>query len=96
MQGRLHDVSLSFLLVGMLPGKKPKEELKNAVTGESMSGLIYQPSGCGEENMIHLTMPVIATTYLDMTYQWEAVGVERRDEALQHIITGGTNKYILL
>ncbi|XP_027873419.1 complement C3-like isoform X1 [Xiphophorus couchianus] len=73
-------------------GKKPKEELKNAVTGESMSSLIYQPSGCGEENMIHLTMPVIATTYLDMTYQWEAVGVERRDEALQHIITGYRNQ----
>ncbi|PWA14968.1 hypothetical protein CCH79_00014287 [Gambusia affinis] len=72
-------------------GKKPRE-LKNAVTGESMSGLIYQPSGCGEENMIHLTMPVIATTYLDMTYQWEAVGLERRDEALQHIITGYRNQ----
>uniref|UniRef100_A0A3B3Y8A1 NTR domain-containing protein n=1 Tax=Poecilia mexicana TaxID=48701 RepID=A0A3B3Y8A1_9TELE len=68
------------------------EELKNAVTGESMSSLLYQPSGCGEENMIHLTMPVIATTYLDMTYQWEAVGVERRDEALQHVITGYRNQ----
>ncbi|XP_016517975.1 complement C3-like isoform X1 [Poecilia formosa] len=75
-----------------ITGKKPKEELKNAVTGESMSGLLYQPSGCGEENMIHLTMPVIAITYLDMTYQWEAVGVERRDEALQHVITGYRNQ----
>ncbi|XP_016517973.1 complement C3-like [Poecilia formosa] len=75
-----------------ITGKKPKEELKNAVTGESMSSLLYQPSGCGEENMIHLTMPVIATTYLDMTYQWEAVGVERRDEALQHVITGYRNQ----
>ncbi|KAM4750142.1 complement C3-like [Anableps anableps] len=73
-------------------GKKPKEELKNTITGESMSTLIYQPSGCGEENMIHMTMPVIATTYLDMTYQWEAVGIERRAEALQHIITGYRNQ----
>ncbi|MED6247007.1 hypothetical protein ATANTOWER_027781, partial [Ataeniobius toweri] len=69
-------------------GKKPKEVLKNTITGESMNNLIYQPSGCGEENMIHMTMPVIATTYLDVTYQWEAVGIERREEALQHITTG--------
>ncbi|XP_053187520.1 complement C3-like isoform X2 [Scomber japonicus] len=62
--------------------------LKNTISGESMGNLIYQPSGCGEENMMHMTLPVIAAMYLDKTNQWEVVGIERRDEALQHIITG--------
>ncbi|XP_062283382.1 complement C3-like isoform X1 [Scomber scombrus] len=61
---------------------------KNTISGESMGNLIYQPSGCGEENMMHMTLPVIATMYLDKTNQWEAVGIERRNEAIQHIITG--------
>ncbi|XP_034543361.1 complement C3-like [Notolabrus celidotus] len=62
--------------------------LENAISGNSMGTLIYQPSGCGEQNMIHMTLPVIATTYLDKTNQWETVGFQRRDEALQHIKTG--------
>ncbi|KAM4595788.1 complement C3-like [Fundulus diaphanus] len=73
-------------------GTKPKEELKNSISGETMGALIYQPSGCGEENMIHMTMPVIATMYLDMTNQWEAVDIDRRDEALNHISTGYRNQ----
>lgn len=62
--------------------------VENAISGRSMGTLIYQPSGCGEQNMIHMTLPVIATTYLDKTNQWEAVGFEKRNEALQHIKTG--------
>uniref|UniRef100_A0A672I7E8 Uncharacterized protein n=1 Tax=Salarias fasciatus TaxID=181472 RepID=A0A672I7E8_SALFA len=62
----------------------------------SMDALIYQPSGCGEENMIHMTLPVIATTYLDKTNQWEAVGIGRRDETLQHIGTGGSELLLLV
>lgn len=38
--------------------------------------------------MIHMTLPVIATTYLDKTNQWEGVGFQKRAEALQHIKTG--------
>lgn len=62
--------------------------VENAISGTSMGSLIYQPSGCGEQNMIHMTLPVIATTYLDKTKQWESVGFQKRDEALQHIRTG--------
>ena len=73
----------------MFAGRKDESLLlKNTISGESMGNLIYQPSGCGEENMMHMTLPVIAAMYLDKTNQWEAVGIERRDEALQHIITG--------
>ncbi|KAM6939525.1 complement C3-like [Xenentodon cancila] len=68
-------------------GRHPGEELRNTIDGGPMSSLLYEPSGCGEENMIHMTMPVSAATYLDRTKQWEAVGIERRYEALQYIRT---------
>lgn len=38
--------------------------------------------------MIHMTMTVSATTYLDKTNQWETVGFKKRYEALQYITTG--------
>ncbi|XP_062283410.1 complement C3-like isoform X1 [Scomber scombrus] len=66
--------------------------VENAISGKSMGSLIYQPSGCGEQNMIHMTLPVIATMYLDNTNQWEAVGFQKRNEALQHIKTGYQNQ----
>ncbi|KAJ4948967.1 hypothetical protein JOQ06_020487 [Pogonophryne albipinna] len=62
--------------------------LENAVSGNSVGTLIQQPFGCGEQNMIRMTLPLIAATYLDKTNQWEAVGFEKRNEALQHIKTG--------
>nr|XP_057939783.1 complement C3-like [Doryrhamphus excisus] len=66
--------------------------VENAIAGTSMGSLIYQPGGCGEQNMIHMTLPVIATTYLDKTNQWETVGFEKRATALQHIKTGYKNE----
>uniref|UniRef100_A0A3P8SVT4 Complement component c3a, duplicate 5 n=1 Tax=Amphiprion percula TaxID=161767 RepID=A0A3P8SVT4_AMPPE len=66
--------------------------VENAISGKSMGSLIYQPSGCGEQNMIHMTLPVIATLYLDKTNQWETVGFQKRNEALQHIKTGYKNQ----
>ncbi|XP_034434990.1 complement C3-like [Hippoglossus hippoglossus] len=66
--------------------------VENAISGQSMGSLIYQPAGCGEQNMIHMTLPVIAATYLDKTNQWEAVGFEKRNKALQHIQTGYKNE----
>ncbi|XP_032389036.1 complement C3 isoform X2 [Etheostoma spectabile] len=73
-------------------GRRNKNELKNDITGKSMVSLIKQPSGSGEENMIHMTLPVIAATYLDKTNQWDPVEIERRNEALQHIETGYQNQ----
>ncbi|XP_061572334.1 complement C3-like [Cololabis saira] len=66
--------------------------VENAISGKSMGTLILQPWGCGEQNMITMTLPVIATTYLDKTNQWEAVGFQKRREALQHIKTGYNNE----
>ncbi|KAG7486477.1 complement C3-like [Solea senegalensis] len=66
--------------------------VENVISGESMTSLIQLPHGCGEHNMIHMTLPVIATMYLDKTNQWETVGVQRRNETLQHIRTGYNNE----
>uniref|UniRef100_A0A3P9IWJ0 Complement component c3a, duplicate 5 n=1 Tax=Oryzias latipes TaxID=8090 RepID=A0A3P9IWJ0_ORYLA len=62
--------------------------VENVISGTSVGTLIQQPWGCGEQNMMSMTLPVIATRYLDKTNQWEAVGFQKRDEALQHIKTG--------
>ncbi|XP_035993189.1 complement C3 [Fundulus heteroclitus] len=62
--------------------------LDNAISGESMGTLINEPRGCGEQNMAAMTLPVIAAIYLDKTNQWEAVGFDKRNKAIQHIKTG--------
>uniref|UniRef100_A0A3Q1ETH9 Complement C3-like n=1 Tax=Acanthochromis polyacanthus TaxID=80966 RepID=A0A3Q1ETH9_9TELE len=61
-----------------------------AISGNSMGNLIKQPHGCGEQNMIGMTLPVIATMYLDKTNQWETVGLDKRKDAIRHITTGYT------
>lgn len=76
-------------LVETLPGKEQESKLENDIKGDSVGSLIYQPGGCGEENMIHTSLTVTATSYLDQTNQWEPANIERRNEALQHIRTGG-------
>lgn len=38
--------------------------------------------------MMGMTLPVIATIYLDKTKQWADVGFHKREEALRHIRTG--------
>lgn len=62
--------------------------LERAISGNMMGTLISQPFGCGEQNMITMTLPVIATMYLDKTNQWEDVGFHRRADGLRHIQTG--------
>ncbi len=70
-------------------GREPiNAPVETAISGNSMDNLIYEPSGDGETNMIHMTLPVIATTYLDKTNQWETVGFQKRNKALEHIKTG--------
>lgn len=45
-----------------------------------------------EQNLARMTLPLIATLYLDRTNNWESVGVERRAEALSYITKGETRK----
>uniref|UniRef100_A0A673L956 Complement C3-like n=1 Tax=Sinocyclocheilus rhinocerous TaxID=307959 RepID=A0A673L956_9TELE len=69
-------------------GEEITRTVEQAISGHFMGQLIVQPNGCGEQNMIYMTLPLIATHYLDSTKQWEAVGMERRNEAVNHIRTG--------
>uniref|UniRef100_A0AAR2JVK6 Anaphylatoxin-like domain-containing protein n=1 Tax=Pygocentrus nattereri TaxID=42514 RepID=A0AAR2JVK6_PYGNA len=66
--------------------------VQQAISGDFMGRLIVQPGGCGEQNMIYMTLPLIATYYLDTTKQWERVGVHRRAEAIGHIQKGYQNE----
>nr|XP_046262967.1 complement C3-like isoform X2 [Scatophagus argus] len=66
--------------------------VENVISGKSMDSLIRQPSGPGEANVALMTLPVIATIYLDKTNQWATVGFEKRNDALQYIKTGYRNE----
>ncbi|XP_051558255.1 complement C3-like isoform X3 [Myxocyprinus asiaticus] len=58
------------------------------IKGDFMGHLIVQPYGVGEQIMIFMTLPLIATHYLDSTNQWDTVGMNRREEAIKYINTG--------
>ncbi|KAF4118191.1 hypothetical protein G5714_000242 [Onychostoma macrolepis] len=62
--------------------------IEKAISGQAMGSLIIQPGGCGEQNMISLTMPVIATYYLDKTNQWHTVRAGLRQTAVTYITRG--------
>ncbi|KAM9455089.1 complement C3-like isoform 2-T2 [Clarias gariepinus] len=69
-------------------GQEVSQTIEQAISGDFMGRLIVQPTGSGEETMIYMTLPLTATHYLDTTKQWEAVGLQRHSEAVQHIQTG--------
>ncbi|XP_018417489.1 PREDICTED: complement C3-like [Nanorana parkeri] len=64
------------------------ETLQNSIDGANLKHLITVPSGCGEQIMMSMTPTVIATRFLDVTNQWERIGVERRAEAIKNIEQG--------
>ncbi|KAM3622593.1 uncharacterized protein V6R79_000787 [Siganus canaliculatus] len=69
-------------------GEEQIAPTEHYVNANSLGTLMNQPSGNGETNMIQMALSVIATKYLDKTNQWETVGAEKRNEAVQHIRTG--------
>ncbi|XP_026992186.2 complement C3-like isoform X1 [Tachysurus fulvidraco] len=69
-------------------GEELSQTIEQVISGEFMGRLIVQPHGSGEQNMIFMTLPLIATHYLDTTSQWERVVLHRRNEAIKHIQTG--------
>uniref|UniRef100_A0A8C7QRB9 Anaphylatoxin-like domain-containing protein n=1 Tax=Oncorhynchus mykiss TaxID=8022 RepID=A0A8C7QRB9_ONCMY len=62
--------------------------IEAAISGSPLGDLLRQPGGCGEQNMIGMTLPLIATHYLDTTKQWDKVGLERRNQAVSYIQRG--------
>uniref|UniRef100_A0A672KAE2 Complement C3-like n=1 Tax=Sinocyclocheilus grahami TaxID=75366 RepID=A0A672KAE2_SINGR len=84
--GRLPDTPADTYIA--ITGVEIAQTVEQAISGDFMGRLIVQPTGCGEQNMIYMTLPLIATHYLDSTNQWDTVGMDRRNEAVNHIRTG--------
>ncbi|KAM9312104.1 venom factor-like [Gastrophryne carolinensis] len=73
-------------------GTAISELVEKSVDGADLNHLIVMPWGCGEQNMMSMTPSVIATHYLDITKQWERIGVQRREQAIQFINSGLTRQ----
>lgn len=78
-----------FGFVRLPAGELATLSVESVISGSTLENLIVRPSGSGEINMIQMTLPVIATVYLDKTDQWEMIGFVERNKALGHIQTGG-------
>ncbi|KAM9493800.1 complement C3-like [Clarias gariepinus] len=68
------------------------DSIDNAINKDSLAALIRMPGGCVEQNLASITLPLIATHYLDRSSQWENVGRQRREEAISYIKTGYENQ----
>uniref|UniRef100_A0A8B9JK87 Complement component c3a, duplicate 1 n=1 Tax=Astyanax mexicanus TaxID=7994 RepID=A0A8B9JK87_ASTMX len=66
-------------------GQEVSQNIEQVISGDLMGRLIVQPFGSGEDTMILMTYTLTATHYLDTTKQWEAVGMQRRAEAIKHL-----------
>uniref|UniRef100_A0A4W5MHH3 Complement C3 n=1 Tax=Hucho hucho TaxID=62062 RepID=A0A4W5MHH3_9TELE len=75
-------------LISVTGGEQTSVLVEQAISGDSLGSLIVQPIGCGEQNMIYMTLPVIATHYLDNTKKWEDIGLDRRNTAIKYINIG--------
>ncbi|XP_038640583.1 complement C3-like [Scyliorhinus canicula] len=64
------------------------QAIENSIDGAKLKHLIRIPRGCGEQNMASMTPVVIVTNFLDKTRQWERVGIDRRNTALNNIKQG--------
>lgn len=70
------------------PGNVLADSIDNSITDDSLASLIRMPGGCVEQNLATITLPLIATLYLERTDGWESVGVQRKAEALRYIRRG--------
>ena len=64
------------------------DSIDNSISDDSLASLIRMPGGCVEQNLAGITLPLIATLYLDSTHGWESVGEQRRVEAIGYITKG--------
>ncbi|XP_034092136.1 complement C3-like isoform X2 [Gymnodraco acuticeps] len=68
------------------------DSIDNSISEDSLASLIRMPGGCVEQNLASITLPLIATLYLETTDSWESVGVQRKAEALRYIRRGYENQ----
>ncbi|KAJ8246289.1 hypothetical protein GJAV_G00265920 [Gymnothorax javanicus] len=75
----------------IVTGEQQSQTIQEVISGSSISHLIAQPRGNGEQNIMSMTGPVIATHYLDNTDQWDKVAQDRQD-VLKFIEIGYTQQ----
>ncbi|XP_071384057.1 venom factor-like [Centroberyx affinis] len=68
------------------------DSIENSISEDSLASLIQMPGGCVEQNLASITLPLIATLYLDRANDWQSVGVQRKAEALRYIRRGYENQ----
>uniref|UniRef100_A0A8C2FS32 Complement component c3b, tandem duplicate 2 n=1 Tax=Cyprinus carpio TaxID=7962 RepID=A0A8C2FS32_CYPCA len=68
------------------------DSIDNSIKEDSLAALIRMPGGCVEQNLARITMPLIAAHYLDRSGNWDAVGIDRREEAIKYIQKGYENQ----
>lgn len=71
-----------------IQGSPISEMVEKSIDGVNLKHLIMAPEGNGEQNMMRMTSPLIATHYLDFSNQWEQVGLQKREQAIQFIKIG--------
>ncbi|XP_069804243.1 complement C3-like [Dendropsophus ebraccatus] len=71
-----------------IQGSPISQMVEKSTEGGNLNHLINTPGGCGEQNMMTMTAPLIATHYLDFSNQWEKLGLQRREQAVQFIKNG--------
>ncbi|XP_054634136.1 complement C3-like [Dunckerocampus dactyliophorus] len=90
-------------LEGVVPNSAPEtfinvrgnvlaDSIDNSISDDSLASLIRMPGGCVEQNLATITLPLIATLYLERTDDWESVGVLRKADALRYIRRGYENQ----
>ncbi|KAL6481982.1 hypothetical protein MHYP_G00100620 [Metynnis hypsauchen] len=77
-------------------GRPMAQLIKEAISGKGLESLIRQPSGCAEQNLMAMVLPLLAANFLEKTNQWEDVGVAKRPEALGYITAGYTRELTFL
>ncbi|XP_072240697.1 complement C3-like [Leuresthes tenuis] len=103
-QGGSQTISVpKFVPTSVVPNSEPEtiinirghlfaDSIDNSISEDSLASLIRMPGGCVEQNLASMTLPLIATLYLDRSSSWESVGVERKIEALRYIRRGYENQ----
>ncbi|XP_064179706.1 complement C3-like isoform X1 [Anguilla rostrata] len=92
---RVESIGLDSLVPNSSPetyinvrGSLIADAIDNSISDDALGSLIRMPGGCVEQNLATITLPLIATHYLDKAQQWESVGVQRRLDALTYIKRG--------
>ncbi|KAM4584772.1 complement C3-like [Odontesthes bonariensis] len=103
-QGGSQTISVpKFVPTSIVPNSHPEtiinvrghlfaDSIDNSISEDSLASLIQMPGGCVEQNLASMTLPLIATLYLDRSSSWESLGVERKIEALRYIRRGYENQ----